>query len=69
MRIHFHALTRFRHFHRIQHSDRLFKSFRFAHAFMQHQNFHQLLPDPHVRIERRHRVLENHRDLLGAQFV
>ena len=69
MREHAHTLTCFRHFHRIQHFDRLFKSFRFTQAFVQHQDFHQLLAYAHIRIQRGHRILENHRDLFGAQLV
>ena len=60
VRIHSHTLTRFRHFDRIQHFDRLFKRFGLAHAFMQHQHFHQLLTYPHVRVQGGHWVLENH---------
>ncbi|MNP20706.1 hypothetical protein D3C76_1132900 [compost metagenome] len=51
MRIHTHTLTGFRHFDRIQHADRLFKRFAFAHFFMQHQHFHQLLANPHIRVQ------------------
>ena len=69
MREHLHALACFRHLHRIEHSYRLFKSRGFAQPFMQHQNFHQLLADPHIRVQRRHRVLENHRNLFGTQLI
>ncbi len=69
MREHAHTLTRFWHFHRIEHFDRLFKGFGFAQPLMQHQDFHQLLADAHVRVQGGHRILENHRDLLGTQLV
>ena len=36
---------------------------------MQHQDFHQLLAHAHIRIQRGHGILENHRDLLSAQLV
>ena len=69
MRIHFHALTRFRHFNRIQHLHRLFKGFGFSQTFMQHQNFHQLLTHPHIRVQGGHRVLEYHGNLFGAKLI
>ena len=41
VREHFHALTRFRHFYRVEHLHRLFKRFGFLlQPFMQHQDFH-----------------------------
>ena len=40
VREHFHALTRFRHFYRVEHLHRLFKRFGFTQPFMQHQDFH-----------------------------
>ena len=66
---HAHAFTRFRHFYCIKHTHRLFKCLCFAHAFMQHQHFHQLFTDAHVRIQRRHRILEDHRNLFCTQFI
>ena len=69
MRVHAHALARLRHFHRVEHADRLFEGFAFAQFLMQHQHFHQLFANAHIRVERGHRVLEDHRDLLGPQLV
>ena len=60
MREHAHALTRLWHFYRIEHFNGLFKGFGFAQPFVQHQDFHQLLTDAHVRVQRGHRILENH---------
>ncbi|MNI74054.1 hypothetical protein D3C73_1301160 [compost metagenome] len=69
MRVHTHALTRFRHFNRIEHANRLFKGFAFTHFLVLHQHFHQLLANTHIRVERSHWVLEDHRNLFCPQLV
>ena len=69
MRIHIHPFAGFRHFHRVQHPDRFLKSIVRTQTFMQHQHFRQLFADFHVRIERGHRILEDHGNLFRPHFV
>ena len=69
MRIHIHAFLRFRDFHRFEHAQRFGARRRFAHSLVLHQHFGQLCAHFHIRVERSHRVLKNHRNFAGADSV
>jgi len=52
--------------HEAQHINDLAMRGRPAEALVQQQGFRDLLADGHDRIERRHRLLEDHRDVFAA---
>ena len=43
--------------------------FFFRHTFVDHRHFHQLLADLHRRVQRGHRFLIDHRDLIAAHIA
>ncbi len=50
----------------LEHADRVFSRFGLCVAQVEPGDLHELVRDPQERIERRHRVLKNHRDALAA---
>ena len=42
---------------------------RLVHVEMDHQRFHDLEPDGQHRVQRRHRLLEDHRDIAAANLA
>src|SRR5262249_3162366 len=56
-----------RNVHAAQKLDRAYTGLRPGHAAVAHQRFGNLLADRVAWIERRHRLLENHRHLVAAQ--
>ena len=69
MRIQPDATTGVGDFHGVQHADTFGKRLRPGQAFVVEQGFHHLVADPHIGVERGHRVLKHHRDMVGADGV
>jgi hypothetical protein len=65
MRIFPGAALGLRNAHQPQHVDGLLPSFLAAHLLMQPHRLDDLVADPHHRIERGHRLLEDHRDAVA----
>ncbi len=55
--------------HRIHHLQRPRPRLGLAGAGMDHRHFHQLPPDLHRRVQARHRLLVDHRDLRAADLA
>ena len=53
----------------VQHPHGLGHGFAFRQALVQDQHLGHLVRDPHIGIQRGHRVLEDHRDLFGPDAV
>ena len=70
VRILFHAALGFFDAHTFQQCQCLLSCFFFAELFIVHTcRFNQLRTDTHKRIERGHRLLENHADAVAAQIT
>ena len=54
---------------RFEQRDRLLARLRLGEAAMAHQHLDDLLADGVARIERGHRLLEDHRDAVAAQIA
>ena len=54
---------------RVQHPDAFGKGLRLGHALVMDQPLHHLVADPHIGVERGHRVLKHHGDLVRADGV
>ena len=69
MRILIEATLCERDLHELQHLDRALLRFLLRHILVQKQCLDELLSDGEHRIQRGHRLLENHRDLLAADLT
>jgi hypothetical protein len=63
------ALRRERHAHALEHLDRLALRFFLPDGAMPHDPLDDLVADGERRIERRHRLLEDHRDAIAADVA
>ena len=66
VRIFLGALRRLGDAHQVEHLDGALEACLAVHVAVQDQRLGDLLADGHHRIERRHRLLEDHRDLVAA---
>ena len=64
-----YAVARLGDAHRVEHADGFFQCILPAHALVVHQHLGELPADPKIGVEGGHRVLEDHRDLLGADAI
>ena len=55
--------------HRVQHADGLCHRLGLRHALVQRQHLRHLVGHPHIGVQRCHRVLKDHGDLVGADRV
>ena len=69
VRILLHAALRVRNFNQTQLFKHDFARFRFGNAFVDAQRLDQLIADGEKRVERGHRVLKDHADLIAADFA
>jgi len=69
MRIAVHTFFRAWDVYHLQHTDCFFPRLFFAQMAMDAQAFHNLFADGHGRVQRGHRVLENHADLVASEFA